>query len=363
MKQADELLQRLISQKDFSLKRLCSDYMPWVRAIHEGDKNIPESLTEYAYKYSTHPEFRSMTRHEPRVIAELMKFMHRLVRWNQFGMPVFRIDEALFSRLLLTDPSNVNPASIKPPFQTFVFTVPTGYWASDDGDGRVVSLNTNWVHNSTSISQEEAVRANRYQEIVGLPQQGLVEFVSQGGIIMLYDTTSKISEKTDLPKWLTDLSKNKPAPFQIDETRYDKEIHAAVRRVYVNLCLYIADRGKGERLPQKLEKARKKRARKRNKDPDIQPNTWLLGRELKLDRYLCDAAKAWVDSTQGKPAAWKLRSQCVVRGHFKNQAYGPERSLRKEIWVEPYKRGPEEGRMIQHLYKAEDKDEPTHGRT
>ena len=262
MKQADELLQRLISQKDFSLKRLCSDYMPWVRAIHEGDKNIPESLTEYAYKYSTHPEFRSMTRHEPRVIAELMKFMHRLVRWNQFGMPVFRIDEALFSRLLLTDPSNVNPASIKPPFQTFVFTVPTGYWASDDGDGRVVSLNTNWVHNSTSISQEEAVRANRYQEIVGLPQQGLVEFVSQGGIIMLYDTTSKISEKTDLPKWLTDLSKNKPAPFQIDETRYDKEIHAAVRRVYVNLCLYIADRGKGERLPQKLEKARKKRARR-----------------------------------------------------------------------------------------------------
>jgi hypothetical protein len=35
--------------------------------------------------------------------------------------------------------------------------------------------------------------------------------------------------------------------------------------------------------------------------------------------------------------------QFIVRGHYRDQAYGPNHSLRETIWIEPYWKGPEEG--------------------
>jgi hypothetical protein len=38
----------------------------------------------------------------------------------------------------------------------------------------------------------------------------------------------------------------------------------------------------------------------------------------------------------------KLSVQSLISGHYKMQPYGPQRSLRKLIWLEPYWRGPED---------------------
>lgn len=42
------------------------------------------------------------------------------------------------------------------------------------------------------------------------------------------------------------------------------------------------------------------------------------------------------------PASWSLSIRQEVAGHFKLQAYGPQSSLRRMIWVSPYERGPED---------------------
>jgi hypothetical protein len=39
-------------------------------------------------------------------------------------------------------------------------------------------------------------------------------------------------------------------------------------------------------------------------------------------------------------SSWSLMNRQAVAGHFKLQAYGPERSLRRLIWVDEYERGP-----------------------
>jgi hypothetical protein len=44
-------------------------------------------------------------------------------------------------------------------------------------------------------------------------------------------------------------------------------------------------------------------------------------------------------------SSWSLMSRQAVTGHFKLQAYGPERSLRRLIWVDEYERGPNDAPM------------------
>ncbi len=46
--------------------------------------------------------------------------------------------------------------------------------------------------------------------------------------------------------------------------------------------------------------------------------------------------------------------QFLVRGHWRQQAHGPARSLRKTLWIQPFWKGPEESRVLLRTYKAED---------
>lgn len=41
-----------------------------------------------------------------------------------------------------------------------------------------------------------------------------------------------------------------------------------------------------------------------------------------------------------------LAHQVIVAGHWKSQAYGQNRDLRKTIWIEPYERGPDVAQMV-----------------
>lgn len=43
-----------------------------------------------------------------------------------------------------------------------------------------------------------------------------------------------------------------------------------------------------------------------------------------------------------------------TRGHFRNQAYGPGRTLRKMIFVEPFMKGPDQAQVLHKQYKVEE---------
>jgi hypothetical protein len=62
---------------------------------------------------------------------------------------------------------------------------------------------------------------------------------------------------------------------------------------------------------------------------------------VKLD--LRPAIKAYID---GDRKAGQLSVQRVVAGHHKWQPHGPQNSLRKWIFIEPYYQGPEEGAIV-----------------
>lgn len=43
----------------------------------------------------------------------------------------------------------------------------------------------------------------------------------------------------------------------------------------------------------------------------------------------------------------------IVRGHWRQQAHGPARALRKTLWIQPFWKGPEESRVLLRTYKAD----------
>lgn len=62
-----------------------------------------------------------------------------------------------------------------------------------------------------------------------------------------------------------------------------------------------------------------------------------VGRTVKLDARIRDA----MTHSGGNKAAWQVAQRFIVRGHWRNQAHGEGRMLRKRLWIEPHWKGGE----------------------
>lgn len=66
-----------------------------------------------------------------------------------------------------------------------------------------------------------------------------------------------------------------------------------------------------------------------------------IHRDLPGLRVLNLSTGATVARTEGSGSVeWQRR--WMVRGHWRLQPYGPQKSLRKPIWIDPYVKGPED---------------------
>lgn len=63
-----------------------------------------------------------------------------------------------------------------------------------------------------------------------------------------------------------------------------------------------------------------------------------VGRVVKLDGNIRNALR----ESAGDKTKWALAQRFIVRGHWRNQAHGPARSLRRRQWIEPHWKGPED---------------------
>ncbi len=62
---------------------------------------------------------------------------------------------------------------------------------------------------------------------------------------------------------------------------------------------------------------------------------------LRRRRFKDDAPES-IDITTHSDSVRKFHCQWVVSGHWRNQPYGPGRTLRKLTYVNPYVKGPDE---------------------
>lgn len=91
--------------------------------------------------------------------------------------------------------------------------------------------------------------------------------------------------------------------------------------------------------------------RERSGEPDFGATRFLLSAPITIDMrtHLLDTIRGKRTGGGGSPTV-----QFLVRGHWRNQAHGPGRSLRKQIRIEPFWKGDENARVLLRNYKTKE---------
>lgn len=274
---------------------------------------------------------------------DLLLRQYVLYLWLGQGLPVFAPTHSLLAALSLTDPAGVRINELHMPFKTFAVQIPPHFWQTSY-QGQSTDVRT--LIMSTYISAQHNVPV-LYIQLFG----GATSLFS---IINLEDPERELGDVID-EGTNTDVRKS---VFSVDRTDADRALSRAAWFFAVNLCLYVAEHGRGEKLGGHSTKQARRRAPVGGSSQRGKPIVWTLGREVKLDSETLESARQFASDAHEDRAKWRLRSRFTVRGHWRNQAYGSRRELRKRIWIQPFWKGPEEGERIAHLYTSDDDDEP-----
>lgn len=141
------------------------------------------------------------------------------------------------------------------------------------------------------------------------------------------------------------------APFAVsDELFYTSGLNFF--RSIVNTILYLGsnDPDLVEQLsPYRQLEERLAKAKSREKRKDIKGEMKrtsrvdyiLVGRNI--PRLMPSESGSSIDSKHRE-----INARFIVRGHWRNQPYGPDNSLRRPVWIKPYYKGPEISELIKN---------------
>jgi hypothetical protein len=284
---------------------------------------------------------------------------HLLLRWLACGMPAFRLSTDLMSAFVLTDAGNLEAAEWKMPFGTFVALIPPGFWKVDSvfQPGRLVDVWGVFFNFNTAVRDEERLRPASLAKGVAPEEPGIFILVLGADGTELWRHTILPTAETLAP-WLEQgepenpiWAKSRGAVLPASES--ECAILSACRRLCVNLSLFVTEQGRGRHEEVREHNKAKARRRTRGKRKDLpQPEVWKLGSVVKLAPELVAAAKACGRVTERKQ--WRVSKRFTVRGHWRNQAHGPGRSLHRRQWIQPYWKGPPVGEKLSHLYETDE---------
>jgi hypothetical protein len=268
---------------------------------------------------------------------------------RRFGAPsVFELRDSLAEKLILTDADSVRPRDVRPPLPGFYIQMPPGaleMWNSvtgwhkvslvgvaegraNDGprEGRLL-LSLFWGEpNEKSTS---ATDDNAQVNFVSLPE-GFDGSIEEYEATIDDDGMDSRRERRPFVRW------------QGVEFAYE-DGYKLLRKFVVNFCLYLSSpnpdiqpTGGRQTWPEVVEKAEHARragsGARRQVTIGKNFSLWDVGRQVtRIQRTL-------------------TKDDILVRGHFRQQAHGPGRALRKVIWIEPFVRRPTGGDVEGHDY-------------
>lgn len=271
-------------------------------------------------------------------------FGHALARWQSFGQPTFYLHEGFLAQSLLTDYKHLTWGDLHWPFETFiVFFPPNADYLVHTG-GRVQHA---IIHNYDVHKDGNIYAHSIFDEDKDDIQPGLF-FTASGGPINIHQN----------------LKLNAMRDKQIDDTWGSETFTAwepeqqdtlAIRRVIHVVCglaVHLATlKAQGAWSPNPPK--RKQRKGKKAKKP--LPKHWDIHPTIKIKPQLKRAA---LQGAENSPL-WKLEHRYLVRGHWRNQAYGPNRSKRQLKWIAPYWKGPEDTEVLERTYDVLDRQKTT----
>lgn len=278
------------------------------------------------------------------------------MRAQQFGEPnVFSVRDSLIEKLLNTDIGDVLPSDVRLPFPGTYVSLPFGeqvFFLRNQHTG---------LHEASFVGiGEGSIRGERtlFCTFWGEPRAD-GQRTSDDHIYSLAfglpddagsSTLKALLSRSDVEERATLAEEGIPLLIEHDMVRvYGQSFDFfdavnLLRRFVVNFCLYLNSpnpdiqptrggqsawdvvAGEPRRSRTKVRVSKKRRQSKRKQKVKAAPYAvWEVGRNVEKLRRVSSA------------------TDILVRGHFRRQAHGPGRTLRRVIWIEPHIRLPSDG--------------------
>jgi hypothetical protein len=243
---------------------------------------------------------------------EQMKMMWA-ARWVDQGCPCVSFESIQYASLLMA--TDVKPDlldKVVVPWRSFYIEMPPKLLSTEDSEGVLQPIQKVLVQYTDDNFN-----------IVALAENGLQLWTH--GVKLEELTTRHVMEGRD---W---------GYGQKCDSRDDRVLHM-LGKLIISICVAMSD---PDNYQERKAKNKSKGRRRNNKGlPEL--TAFILGRP-QLSKI--DCTPAIHDFIEGKAKSGP-KVQYLVRGHWKHQPYGPGRSLRKLIQIEPYWKGPEDAPIL-----------------
>ena len=328
------------------LMRAAKDRDAQIDKLHETESE----LEDYLSKAPTpgHAKYATDDRHH----ADIGRWC---LTWARQGYNVFDLSPDFTAAILLTDARELDISDIRLPFAGMLLMISDGFTQGADGTSY------------TKIHVTEVPRSHRTMLEAGGKLSDVLKDLSPAQVSeVLHDlktprTTNKSLVGDDpndtvihiyasdgarvLETWIErkgltwDAFDDLPDEVTEDE---DKQARHALRQIVFGAIAYTnaVDGSVEERFSE---------PRKPKGTPKQRAKHWTIGRTIKIDPQLVRAVRLG-----SREVSFRLKHRHIVRGHYRNQAHGPARSLRTKKWITPHWKGPEEGASLVHTYKLDE---------
>lgn len=251
------------------------------------------------------------------VIQETVPFYGAMHQWAKLGCPHFSLSPDFFSAVALTDFGDPTDEPLYMPFDAFTVSFPPTEFFDQATKLMVYKLPKMLVSGTADV---ETVQWKLYRATL-LKNEPIF---TQWTIGMT---------RRELAAEAAEMDATTPGHGIRPLDAGEKSLPLRMRTMLANVLSYVESHGPLPTVP---------RARKGAVPAPVelihhkQP-IYDIGRTVKLDGKL---RRALLDSA-GSPERWHVAQRYVVRGHWRNQAYGEGRALRRRQWIEPHWKGPE----------------------
>lgn len=271
----------------------------------------------------------------------------RIEMWHEYGDKTFMLSPELVEAFQHTDiPMKAYPTEFRFPFGCFtvesevpLFETMTGYIQVD---GQKIGRNRPAPVHTIMYMSREFVEKTTGQKVFMRPDgtraqalewdhSVIAHFPGEDGLGLETITANMRDSMT-----IEDACRKKKEGLLISDL---EEVDGRnIMNLFMNTMMYVNDptRRVGETEEQRRRKVKLKGRKK----------------AIKMGYIYLKPPSGYVPLSQGS-GGHPLEKRFVVRGHYRNQAHGAERALRKRIWIQPYWKGPEWGERMNRPYRVE----------
>lgn len=276
----------------------------------------------------------------PKTLIKEFRIMY--IYWL-YGKKHFHIEDDLANMLVQTDVHKVDSSLLRLPYRSVYFTVPENLVEVEFPRGLFVGdvVKTfaigayvyEWTHSDGKRELEiNAFIKMRQGDLVG--GSGMV-----GAVVPLNDGENifdAIKDKFN-SRAIVPFMKESPEDLFPDIT---KIIFERFSLLIVNVLLYLnSDKAIVDDLGVSSNKIRNKSRRRKEKRKKSSESYIRVGRSITINNRQKKIYDKFNVLNSVGSSCREYRGQWIVRGHWRNQAYGKGLSKRKLIWIEPYIKG------------------------